>query len=517
MRSAAKWWISMILTVSMICVLAACGSGGANSGQTSQASGASAAQTADASDSGAQSSEAAAQSAETAQNAEASGASGAAVQAPGSSAGKYYSFDNADFAVKIPADIQLEEYDKDSFIGRNDKTIVAFSKWFAVSDPDIASLAELVKQQSGEDTEIVELGGREAVKVKRADGIPTYFVLSPDGDAYYLEVYPNTDADPNLTPADLAEEADAIVASMCSCANIPAGETATSVTPAERPATDFTVLANKLNPLPESWVENLDKVTATNSRGELVQAERNTYKAFLGLKNDLAKDGIYIDLGSGLPLEEDQENSKDTDYQTGLALDLYLNVDGEDIFLDEDMMKHPDIWEKVHEKLADHGFIMSSPKGKEHITGRSYEPWHIRYVGVGKAKEIEAMGGTLESYLGVAKDSEVNIDYGTSSLYSPEELENVANLIKLRFADWGGCELLSLRYAGDECNSAENLKWLNAMDKDAGYTKVIEFLADFHTGNNDALVFDPDTDYKDYQWWAVQTRDGSWKIAQQGY
>lgn len=45
-----------------------------------------------------------------------------------------------------------------------------------------------------------------------------------------------------------------------------------------------------------------------------------------------------------------------------------------------------------------YGFILRYPKGKEHITGFKYEPWHYRYIG-GYAKEIYQKKLTLEEYL----------------------------------------------------------------------------------------------------------------------
>jgi len=47
------------------------------------------------------------------------------------------------------------------------------------------------------------------------------------------------------------------------------------------------------------------------------------------------------------------------------------------------------------------GFIIRYPKGKEDITGYSYECWHIRYVGVKAATEIFEQGLTLEEYLDI--------------------------------------------------------------------------------------------------------------------
>lgn len=45
------------------------------------------------------------------------------------------------------------------------------------------------------------------------------------------------------------------------------------------------------------------------------------------------------------------------------------------------------------------GFVISYPEGKEAITGYSYEPWHIRYVGTPLAERIAASGLTLTEYL----------------------------------------------------------------------------------------------------------------------
>ncbi|ENH95713.1 D-alanyl-D-alanine carboxypeptidase [Gracilibacillus halophilus YIM-C55.5] len=52
--------------------------------------------------------------------------------------------------------------------------------------------------------------------------------------------------------------------------------------------------------------------------------------------------------------------------------------------------------------LADHayqyGFIIRYPEGKQDITGYSYEPWHLRYVGKDIASDIHEQQITLEEY-----------------------------------------------------------------------------------------------------------------------
>ena len=54
-----------------------------------------------------------------------------------------------------------------------------------------------------------------------------------------------------------------------------------------------------------------------------------------------------------------------------------------------------------------YGFIIRYPYGKEKITGYSYEPWHIRYVGTTVAAYLFKNDLTLEEYYGVTlKDME---------------------------------------------------------------------------------------------------------------
>ena len=81
-----------------------------------------------------------------------------------------------------------------------------------------------------------------------------------------------------------------------------------------------------------------------------------------------------------------------SEHQTGLAFDVgaisnnYGNTNA-------------GIWLKNN--AHKYGFIIRYPKGKEHITGYVYEPWHIRYVGTYHALKIYESGLTLEEYLGV--------------------------------------------------------------------------------------------------------------------
>lgn len=48
-----------------------------------------------------------------------------------------------------------------------------------------------------------------------------------------------------------------------------------------------------------------------------------------------------------------------------------------------------------------YGFIIRYPQGKEDKTGYQYESWHVRYVGLEKAKRITESGLTIEEYYGL--------------------------------------------------------------------------------------------------------------------
>lgn len=304
---------------------------------------------------------------------------------------------------------------------------------------------------------------------------------------------------------------------------------------------DYLALVNKTNALPEGWEEALKTVTTTNSVGDEVEVEAKAYEAYLQLKDDLEKnDGIYLELDSARRSVAAQQDIMDrfiekygadyaaktvaqpgySEHHTGLALDLYFKLKNEDgtftdVYYNEDMVQYPQVWEKIHAKLAKYGFILRYLEGREHITGYGYEPWHIRYLDDAKvAEEITQKDLTLEEYLSGKKAPEVSIDYGNSTLYSREELDEAIVQIKCKFAGFGS-ELHSISYAGDDVNTAENIAWLNSLDEGKNYTQICEFRCDFLSGDNGVL--NPYEEYKDYQWWLARTEDGGWQLLTWGY
>lgn len=88
-----------------------------------------------------------------------------------------------------------------------------------------------------------------------------------------------------------------------------------------------------------------------------------------------------------------------SEHQTGLTIDV--SAKSVSYRLDQSFGDTKEgKWLANHAHL--HGFIIRYPYGKEKITGYSYEPWHIRFVGKTVASYLYENELTLEEYYGVA-------------------------------------------------------------------------------------------------------------------
>ena len=86
----------------------------------------------------------------------------------------------------------------------------------------------------------------------------------------------------------------------------------------------------------------------------------------------------------------------ESEHQTGLAVDLSTSeIDYRNSYDFEDTAAGRWVAENEHR----FGFILRFPEGKTDITGYSYEPWHLRYVGATAAADIYERNLTLEEYV----------------------------------------------------------------------------------------------------------------------
>ena len=111
--------------------------------------------------------------------------------------------------------------------------------------------------------------------------------------------------------------------------------------------------------------------------------------------------------------------------------------------------------------------------------------------------------------------------YGESEIYTQAEMNAAIKIIKKQFGKWKGCKLKNIRYAGDDCNNAENLKWMNDLapvhNYEPNFTQCIEFFSDFYVSKKTKTIFNPDSEYKNYQWWLARTDGGKWILLTFGY
>lgn len=143
--------------------------------------------------------------------------------------------------------------------------------------------------------------------------------------------------------------------------------------------------------------------------------QNDAYTEFKRLLDDAKSDGVHFSLLSGYRSYRVQKEIYDdyvskygkeaadkavarpgySEHQTGYALDLN---DEQESFADTTAGK----W--LNANCAKYGFIIRYPKGKEAITGRTYQPWNVRYVGPELATKLYNNGKwiTLEEYFGIS-------------------------------------------------------------------------------------------------------------------
>jgi D-alanyl-D-alanine carboxypeptidase len=335
-----------------------------------------------------------------------------------------------------------------------------------------------------------------------------------------------------------------MAALMSACGGVQSGDAATPSDAAKQAGIDYMALVNKTHALPEGWEDAVEIVHFKNTEDWDVDVEAKAYDAYLALKEDLEADDVYVDLDSAYRSVEEQQRIVDdftekygeeyvkkyvavpgySEHHTGLALDLFLIIDGKGVYLNEEMVTYPEIWDKIHAKLADHGFILRYLPGKKIFTGYSYEPWHIRYLDdPAIAREIADAGLTFEEYLDAVDPAVAGcqVDYGTSQLYKEPDMDAALDVILAEFSTWKGCVMQRFAYAGDEACSDEELAYVNELREAQkadlpAFDQAIVFVTDFHSPSEadaEGTAWEPDTDYKDWTWHLGRTGDdGAWEL-----
>jgi len=208
----------------------------------------------------------------------------------------------------------------------------------------------------------------------------------------------------------------------------------------------YLILVNENNEFDSSMIEDFKMVTVKDSDGKTYM-EEETFKAYQALQKLMnKKHGIALSLTSaGRTVEiqqkvyeeiKKQQGEKAADdlvatpgkseHHTGLALDVgvhKIHLPIEQKIYNSQLLtrataklikptKHEraEMYEKLHAELAEFGFVVRYPEGKQSITKiKRPEPWHIRYVGVKAAKEMSELDMCLEEYITYLKNKEVSV------------------------------------------------------------------------------------------------------------
>lgn len=87
-----------------------------------------------------------------------------------------------------------------------------------------------------------------------------------------------------------------------------------------------------------------------------------------------------------------------SEHHTGLAFDLQKFINSQVLSFDGE-----GDYKWIHDNAHRYGYILRYPHDKTEITGISYEPWHLRYVGKAHAYYMYMNNLCLEEYIGLLK------------------------------------------------------------------------------------------------------------------
>ncbi len=179
------------------------------------------------------------------------------------------------------------------------------------------------------------------------------------------------------------------------------------------------ILINKDNPIPENYCPNLmdigggyslEKNAALSMKAMIcaAAAEGICLRVFSAYRSIAYQKGLFDEstdkyMFRGMSYEKAAELTAQSiavpgysEHNAGLAADISsMDWQGD---ISEEFENTPEFaW--LQKNAHRFGYILRYPKGKEHITGIIYEPWHYRYVGAKHAGCINRLGLTLEEYM----------------------------------------------------------------------------------------------------------------------
>lgn len=104
-----------------------------------------------------------------------------------------------------------------------------------------------------------------------------------------------------------------------------------------------------------------------------------------------------------------------------------------------------------------------------------------------------------------------SIDYGTSDIYSRQDMNEAIDLIKEEFYSWDGCKLYSINYTDDNLCQGE-LEYCNSLAKEGiSYDECIVFRMQFRSPILGGGAWNANFRY-DWSWYLARTEGGEWEL-----
>ena len=104
-----------------------------------------------------------------------------------------------------------------------------------------------------------------------------------------------------------------------------------------------------------------------------------------------------------------------------------------------------------------------------------------------------------------------SIDYGSSEIYSREDMDEAITLIKDQFYSWEGCKLYSIYYTDDSFCQRE-VDYVNTLaDDGVVYTECIVFRTRFRSPIFGGGAWNANSEY-DWSWYLARTDGGEWDL-----
>lgn len=164
------------------------------------------------------------------------------------------------------------------------------------------------------------------------------------------------------------------------------------------------ILLNKTHALPEGFEPQMAEYK--DSGVQMNVAMLDAYAQLSAAVTENTGDKMYVSSVYRSVEEQAEIQANDpeialppghSEHHTGLAVDVYVFEHAGMNFLESEAGQY------VNKNCYDFGFIIRYPEDKEEITGITFEPWHLRYVGLPHSKIIQQKFITFEEYIDLLK------------------------------------------------------------------------------------------------------------------